>query len=107
MIGYTRKPVVGYFVVEKSRVKKDKDGNKITIYQGNHEASSKQMEHVVLIGILEIVVPILEETDMLLDIVVDGDLDSNRTLRGVKCVNKIFPDLKHLTRNIRKKLNCK
>ncbi|CAB4475362.1 unnamed protein product [Rhizophagus irregularis] len=105
--GYTRKPVVGYFVVEKSRVKKDKNGNKTTVHQGNHEASSKQMEHAVLIGILEIVVPILEETDMLLDIVVDGDLDSNKTLRGVKCVNKIFPDLKHLTRNIRKKLNSK
>ena len=64
------------------------------------------MEHAVLIGILEKVVPVLEETDMLLDIVVDGDLDSNKNLRGVKCVNKIFPDLKHLTHNIRKKLNC-
>ncbi|RIA79877.1 hypothetical protein C1645_745629 [Glomus cerebriforme] len=104
--GYTHKPIVGYFVVEKSHIKKDKNGNKITIHQGNHEASSKQMEHAVLIEILEIVVPILEETDMLLDIVVDGDLDSNKTLRGVKCVNKIFSDLKHLTRNIRKKLNC-
>jgi hypothetical protein len=44
---------------------------------------------------------------MLLDIVVNGNLDSNKTLREVKCINKIFPDLKHLTRNIRKKLNCK
>ena len=102
MIGYTRKPVVGFYVVEKSRVKKDKNGDKTIIHQGNHEASSKQMEHAVLIGILDTVIPILEETDMLLDIVVDGDLDSNRTLRGVKCVNKIFPDLKHLTRNIQK-----
>ncbi|RGB23835.1 hypothetical protein C1646_773936 [Rhizophagus diaphanus] len=82
--GYTCKPVVGYFVVEKSHVKKDKNGNKTTVHQGNHEASSKQMEHAVLIGILEIVVPILEETDMLLDIVVDGDLDSNKTLRENK-----------------------
>ncbi|PKY25813.1 hypothetical protein RhiirB3_440910 [Rhizophagus irregularis] len=65
------------------------------------------MEHAVLIRILDIVILILEETEMLLDIVVDGDLDSNRTLRGVKCVNKIFPDLKHLTRNIQKKLNSK
>jgi hypothetical protein len=64
------------------------------------------MEHAVLIGILEKVIPVLEETDMLLDIVVDGNLDSNKTLREVKCVNKIFPNLKHLTRNIRKKLNC-
>ncbi|PKY59257.1 hypothetical protein RhiirA4_481847 [Rhizophagus irregularis] len=44
---------------------------------------------------------------MLLDIVVDGDLDNNKTLREVKCVNQIFPDLKHLTYNIRKKLNAK
>ncbi|CAB4432332.1 unnamed protein product [Rhizophagus irregularis] len=43
---------------------------------------------------------------MLLDIVVDGDLDNNKTLREVKCVNQIFPDLKHLTYNIRKKLNA-
>ena len=65
------------------------------------------MEHAVLIGILEIVIPVLKENNMLLDIVVDGDLDSNKTLREVKCVNKIFLDLKRLTRNIRKKLNCK
>jgi hypothetical protein len=61
--------------------------------------------NTVLIGILELVIPILEETDMLLDIVIDGDLDSNKTLCGVKCVNKIFPDFKYLTYNIRKKLN--
>ncbi|GBC01230.1 hypothetical protein RclHR1_04100006 [Rhizophagus clarus] len=47
----------------------------------NHKANSKQIEHAVLIRILEKVVPILEETDMLLDIVVDEDLDSNKTLR--------------------------
>ncbi|PKB98403.1 hypothetical protein RhiirA5_431422 [Rhizophagus irregularis] len=105
--GYTRKPVVGFFVVEKSHVKKDKNGNKTIMHQGNHEASSKQMEHAVLIGILEKVVPVLEETGMLLDIVVDGDFDSNKTLHGVKCVNQIFSDLKHLTCNIRKKLNAK
>ncbi|CAG8737380.1 2840_t:CDS:2, partial [Funneliformis caledonium] len=63
----------------------------------NNEASSKQMEHAVLISILEIMEPVLEENDILLDIIVDGDLDSNKTLRRVKCINKIFSDLKHLT----------
>ncbi|RIA82538.1 hypothetical protein C1645_835212 [Glomus cerebriforme] len=63
-----------------------------SIENENHKASSKQMEHAVLIRILNTVISILEETDMLLDIVVDGDLDSNRTLCGVKYVNKIFPD---------------
>ncbi|GES74897.1 DNA helicase RecQ [Rhizophagus clarus] len=70
----------------------------------NHKANSKQIEHAVLIRILEKVVPILEETDMLLDIVVDEDLDSNKTLREVKCVNKIFPDFKHLTQSNEKDL---
>ena len=69
-IGYTQKPVVGFYVIEKSHTKKDKNGNEAVIYQKNHEASSKQIEHAVLIGILEMVVLILKESDMLLDIIV-------------------------------------
>nr|CAG8528467.1 14941_t:CDS:2 [Entrophospora candida] len=43
---------------------------------------SKQMEHAILIAILNKITPILDQHDMLLDICVDGDLDSNKTLRG-------------------------
>ncbi|RIA83055.1 hypothetical protein C1645_743352 [Glomus cerebriforme] len=42
--GYTRKPVVGFYVVEKSRIKKEKNGNETVIHQGNHEAT-KKWEH--------------------------------------------------------------
>jgi len=40
------------------------------------------MEHAILIAILNKITPILDQHDMLLDICVDGDLDSNKTLRG-------------------------
>ncbi|CAJ0824998.1 4075_t:CDS:2 [Entrophospora sp. SA101] len=56
---YNYKPVIAYHVVEKTR-----------------------MEHAILIAILNKITPILDQHDMLLDICVDGDLDSNKTLRG-------------------------
>lgn len=63
------------------------------------------MEHAILIAIIEKLTPILEEQDLLLNVTIDDDLDSNKTLGNVGIVNQIFADLKHITKNIRK--NCK
>jgi hypothetical protein len=62
------------------------------------------MEHAILIELLEQVTPLLEEFDMMLDVTVDGDLDTNKTLSNVPLVHQIYADLKHITRNIRKNL---
>ena len=64
------------------------------------------MEHAILIGVIGKLTPILEKYDMLLNITIDGDLDSNKTLGNVAVVNQIFADLKHVTKNICKNL-CK
>ena len=63
------------------------------------------MEHAILIALIEKLTPLLEEQDILLNVTIDGDLDSNKTLGNVGIVNQIFADLKHVTKNIRK--NCK
>ena len=64
------------------------------------------MEHFILISLLGKLTPVLEEHDMLLNVTIDGDLDSNKTLGNIAVVNQIFADLKHVTKNIRKNL-CK
>ncbi|RIB12628.1 hypothetical protein C2G38_2200120 [Gigaspora rosea] len=45
------------------------------------------------------------ERDFVLEIVVNGDLDTNKTLSNVLIVNRIYADLKHLSKNIRKALS--
>src|SRR5207248_11645792 len=62
------------------------------------------MEHAVLLQIIEKIVPILEAAEVLLDIGVDGDLNSNKTLNNIPCVNKVYADLKHIGKNIRAKI---
>ena len=62
------------------------------------------MEHAILISILGQLTPVLEEHDILINVTIDGDLDSNKTLGNVGVVNQIFADLKHVTKNIRKNL---
>jgi len=62
------------------------------------------MEHAILIALIEKLTPILEEQDILLNVTIDGDLDSNKTLGNIEIVNQIFADLKHITKNIQK--NC-
>ena len=47
---------------------------------------------------------ILEEFDLLLNIGIDGDLESNKTLGTVAIVNQIFADLKHVAKLIRSKI---
>jgi hypothetical protein len=62
------------------------------------------MEHAILIEILKKIQPNLDKYDLMLNIGVDGDLNSNKTLSNVRSVNKIYGDLKHIGKNIRKKL---
>jgi hypothetical protein len=62
------------------------------------------MEHAILIALLEQITPILEASDLLLEICIDGDLDSNKTLANVSIVTEIYADLKHVSKNIRKNL---
>ena len=64
------------------------------------------MEHAILLQIIEKIVPILEAAEILLDIGVDGDVNSNKTLNSIPCVNKVYADLKHISKNIRAKI-CK
>jgi len=105
--GYSSKPVVAFHVVEKSRFIKVADGEQKKtheIHKGNFDNSSRQMEHAILIACLEKITPILDEENILLDIGVDGDLDSNKTLKTERVVNKVYGDLKHATKIIRGKI---
>jgi hypothetical protein len=93
--------------VENSRVirKSENDSSKI-VYKGNFDGTSRKMEHAILLALLNSIMPILEETDFTLHICVDGDLETNRTLACIPAVSRIFADLKHVSKNIRKNL-CK
>ncbi|RIB12759.1 hypothetical protein C2G38_2199795 [Gigaspora rosea] len=71
---------------------------------GNFDKTSKQMEHAILIEVLNKITPSLEDTKLHLEICIDGDLDSNKTLANIPIVTKIYADLKHLTKNIRKSI---
>ncbi|CAG8800053.1 10425_t:CDS:2, partial [Gigaspora margarita] len=99
---YLHKPIVAFHVVEKTRFMKD---NKLeltkTIYKGNFNKLSKQMEHAILIEVLNQVSPSLEEASLHLEICIDGDLDLNKTLANVPIVSNVYANLKHLTKNIR------
>ncbi|CAJ0846559.1 11310_t:CDS:1, partial [Entrophospora sp. SA101] len=98
------KPVIAFSICEKSRTI-TKEGKNITTHEGNFDQSSRQMEHQILIDILEEITPIFRENNLLLDIAIDGDLDSNKTLSKYNIVNQIFTDLKHKTKTIRNKIN--
>ena len=64
------------------------------------------MEHAILIALLEQITPILEKSDLLLEVCIDGDLDSNKTLTNVPIISKIYADLKHTSKNIQKNFVC-
>nr|CAG8494826.1 5815_t:CDS:10 [Entrophospora candida] len=69
--------------------------------------SSRQMEQAILIACLEKITPNLDKENILLDIGVNGDLDSNKTLKTERVVNKVYGDLKHATKIIRGKKSIK
>ena len=85
-------------------MKLSKNDSLKTIHKGNFDGTSRQMEHAILIAILQKVSPILEEFDLLLDIRIDGDLESNKTLGTAAIVNQIFADSKHVLKLICNKI---
>ncbi|PKC53074.1 hypothetical protein RhiirA1_480080, partial [Rhizophagus irregularis] len=46
-----------------------------------------------------------QATDVLLDIGVNRDLNSNKTLNNILCMSKVYADLKHVGKNIRAKID--
>ena len=93
--------------MEHSRLirKSENESSKI-ICNGNFNGTSRQMEHAILLMLLNDIMPILEQIDFTLHVCVDGDLETNKTLACIPAVSRIFADLKHVSKNIRKNL-CK
>ncbi len=103
-LSYGHRPVLAYHVVEKKHEYKTKDGKIITIQEGNYDSSSQQMEHAILIAVIEKVLIVLEKYNIKLNVRVDGDLSTNRTLALLNVVNQIFADLKHKAKIVRSKI---
>ncbi len=67
--------------------------------------SSRQMEHAILIEVIEKITLVLEVYDIVLDICIDGDLNSNKTLLGgQQIVHRIVADFKHKAKLVRTKI---
>ncbi|CAG8812835.1 36442_t:CDS:2, partial [Gigaspora margarita] len=105
--GISHKPLIAFHTVEKARSMKNQDTEKINnFYEENFEKSSRQIEHCILIAVLNEVELYLDKYDFVFEIVVDGDLDTNRTLANMQIVSQIYADLKHISKNVRKSLFC-
>ncbi|CAG8649683.1 3111_t:CDS:10, partial [Gigaspora margarita] len=97
-----------FHIVQKARVAKDnKNRLASTLNPGNFEKSSRQIEHAILIEVLNQVTDKLENANLHLEVCVDSDLDSNKMLAYIPIMTMIFADLKYLTSNIRKAIYCK
>ena len=70
------------------------------IYKENFNGTSKQIEHAILLALLNNIMPILKKTDFTLHICIDDDLKTNQTLTCISTVSRIFADLKHISKNI-------
>ncbi|RIA85084.1 hypothetical protein C1645_831335 [Glomus cerebriforme] len=101
--GYNYQPVIAFHTIENSRSVKYNDSSKI-VHKGNFDRTFRQMEHAILLALLNDIIPILEETDFTIHICVDGNLETNRTLACISAVSRIFADLKYISKNIRKNL---
>ncbi|CAG8632308.1 34217_t:CDS:2 [Gigaspora margarita] len=76
--------------------------NKEALAIGNaNQASGEFICQEMPPEVLNQISPPLEENNLYLDVCVDGNLDSNKTLAHVHIVSKILADLKHLMKNIR------
>ncbi len=108
ILGYEYKAVIAFHVVKKScfiiTKGEDESEKKEVVWHSNFDASSRQMEYAILIALLEQITLILEESDLLLEVCIDKDLDSNKTLANVSVVIEIYADLKHVSKNIWKNL---
>ena len=91
-LGSVHRPIIAFHVTEKSQVYERK-GKIIVINEGNYDSSSQQMEHAILIAIIDRITPVVEKNDVILDIGIDGDLNSNKTLTTQKLYTKFLPIL--------------
>ncbi|CAI2182411.1 217_t:CDS:2, partial [Funneliformis geosporum] len=82
-IGYNDQPMIGFHTVENCRSIRSKDNNtSITIQKENFDGTSRQMEHAILLELLNDIVP----------------------LASIPAVNRIFADLKHIKAHIQEKI---
>lgn len=96
--GYDKRPILAQGVTEKAR----RSSSGQVLRAGNHDGSSKTMEHAILVQIMTVVSAVVVQHGLKLDIVIDGDLDCRRLLRKYDCVNKIALDLSHKLKNFKK-----
>ncbi|CAG8773410.1 18039_t:CDS:2, partial [Cetraspora pellucida] len=83
---------------------KKTDRQVVMINEGNHNGSSSTIEHSILITIIEQISPVLETSEIVLDVSIDKDLNSNKTLGAQKIIHKICANLKHKAKNVRAKI---
>ncbi|CAG8605099.1 26096_t:CDS:2, partial [Racocetra persica] len=67
--------------------------------------SSRQIEYANLINIISKITSTLCEYNILLDVAVDSDLSTNKTLAREKVIHKIFADLKYKSKILRNKID--
>ncbi|CAG8801377.1 18326_t:CDS:2 [Gigaspora margarita] len=75
--------------IPSTRLAKNDKGDVKTIHQGNFDNSLRQIEHAILIEVLRQISLSLEETDLHLEICINNDLDSNKTLANISIKKKI------------------
>ncbi|CAG8740495.1 4421_t:CDS:2, partial [Racocetra fulgida] len=90
--------------LNKPRKYQKTDRQVVTINEGNHNSNSSMIEYAILIAIIEQISSALETSEIVLDVGIDGDLNSNKTLGAQKIVHKICADLKHKAKNVRAKI---
>ncbi|CAG8820927.1 7728_t:CDS:1, partial [Gigaspora margarita] len=82
------KHVIAFHTIEKAHSIKDRSTEKtIKLHEENFEKSSCQMEHYILITVLNEVEPYLDKYEFVLEIVVNGALDTNRALANMQIVS--------------------
>ncbi|CAG8810869.1 22669_t:CDS:2, partial [Gigaspora margarita] len=63
-----------------------------------------QAKYANLINIISKITPTFCEYNIVLNVGVDGDLSTNKTLAEEKIIHKIFADLKHKSKLLRNKI---
>ncbi|CAG8514345.1 8492_t:CDS:2, partial [Funneliformis caledonium] len=63
---YNYQPVIGFYTVKNSQSVQKSGSNSKIIHKGNFDESLRQMEHAILISLLNNIMPILEEADFTL-----------------------------------------
>ena len=89
-------------IIAEHAVWKEREQKGEIVRQGNHTATSSQMEHALLIVLLNMVRGRLIEEGLRVDVVVDGDLSTNATLVRDSLIASVHVDLAHRKKRIPK-----